>query len=151
MLRHFQGSRHFARDQLLRLETTGWRVPDFHRNPLNEDDVERGKGKIKKKKGPLVVRDREHPFAEDSIADGDGVVDPQLPVLRNMSCLVDELRMGGSYELIDKLWVQFVLTAGSVNTEVAWTRDEVSVGSVNFRNHFVSFPVYIVLLLLVNL
>ena len=28
VLRHFQGSRHFARDQRLRLETPGWRVLD---------------------------------------------------------------------------------------------------------------------------
>ena len=82
--------------------------------------------------------------------DEDGVVDPQLPVLTIVSCLVDALRMGGSYELAEKLWAQFVLTAVPVNTEVVWTRDEVFVGSVNFRNHFVSFPIYIVVLLLVN-
>ena len=58
--------------------------------------------------------------------------------------------MGGSHGLIEKMWVQFVLTAGPANTEVAWTRDEVLVGSVNFRNHFVSFPIYIVVLHLVN-
>ena len=50
--------------------------------------------------------------------------------------------MGGSYELIEKLWAQFVLTAGPISTEVAWTRDEVLVGSVNFRNRFVSFPIH---------
>ena len=37
MLRHFQGSRHFARDQRMRLETPGWRVLDFQGNPLTED------------------------------------------------------------------------------------------------------------------
>ena len=58
--------------------------------------------------------------------------------------------MEGSYEFAEKLWAQFVLTAGPVNTEVAWTRNEILVGSVNFRHHFVSFPVYIVVLLLVN-
>ena len=67
-----------------------------------------------------------------------------------MSCLVDALKMGGSYELIENLWAQFVQTAGPLNTEVARTRDEVLVDSVNFRNHFVSFPNYIVVLLLVN-
>ena len=36
----------------------------------------------------------------------------------------------GSYELVEKLWAQFVLTAGRVNSEVAWTRDEVVVRSV---------------------
>ena len=148
VLPHFQGSRHFARDQQLRLETPGWLVLDFHGFPLSEDELERQRGKIRK--GPLVVRDREHPFAEDLITGEAGVVDPQLPVLTKVSYLVDALRMGGSYELIEKLWAQFVLTAGSVNTEVAWTRDEALVGSVNFRNHFVSFPVYIVVLLLVD-
>ena len=58
--------------------------------------------------------------------------------------------MAGSYELVEKVWAQFVLTTGPVNTEVVWTRDEVLVGSVDFRSHFVSFPIYIVVLLLVN-
>ena len=57
--------------------------------------------------------------------------------------------MGGSYGLIEKLWAQFVLTAGPVKREVAWTRDEVLVGSIDFRNLFVSFLVHIAVLLLV--
>ena len=101
VLRHFHGSRHFARDQRLRLETPGWRVLDFQGNPLSEDEVKRQREKIRK--GPLVLRDREHPFAEDLITDEAGVVDPQLPVLANMSCLVDALKMGGSYGLVEKL------------------------------------------------
>ena len=44
VLRHFQGSRHFARDQGLRLETSGWHVLDFHGNPLGEDEPERQRG-----------------------------------------------------------------------------------------------------------
>ena len=147
VLRHFQGRHHFARDQRLRLETPGWRVLDFQGNPLTEDEVERQREKIQK--GPLIVRDREHPFAEDLISDEAGVVDPQLPVLTMLSCLVDALKMGSSYGLIEKLWAQFVLTAGPVNQEVAWTRYEVVVGSVDFRNPFVSFLVHIVVLLLV--
>ena len=107
------------------------------------------KGKIKK--APLVVRDREHPFAEDLITDEAGVVEPQLPVLTNVFCLVDALRMGRSYELIEKLWAQVVLNAGLVNLQVAWTLDEVLVGSVKFRSHFVSFPIYFDVLLSVNL
>ena len=67
-----------------------------------------------------------------------------------MSYLVDALRTGGSYELVEKLLARLVLTAGPVNPEVAWTRDEVLVGSVNFQSHFVSFPIYIVVLLLLN-
>ena len=129
VLRHFQGRRHFARDQRLHLETPGWRVLDFQ---------------------GLVVRDCEHPFAEDLISDEAGVIDPQLPVLTKLSCLVDGLKMGGSYGLIKKLWAQFVLTAGPVNCEVAWTRYEVLVGSVGFWNLFVSFLIHFVVLLLVN-
>ena len=97
-----------------------------------------------------MVRDREHPFAEDLITDEASVLDPQLPVLTKVSRLVDALRMGGSYEFVEKLWAQFVLTAGPVNTEVAWTRDEVLVGSVNFRSHFILLPIYNVVLLLVD-
>ena len=113
MLRHFQGSRHFARDQRLRLETPGWRVSDIHRNPLIEDELECQREK--NRKGPLKVRYREHPFAEDLITDEAGVVDPQLPVLTKVSCLVDAMKMGGSYGLVEKLWAQFVLTVGPVN------------------------------------
>ena len=65
----------------------------------------------------LVVRDCEHPYAEDLIVDGAGVVDPQLPTLVKVSCLVDAMKMGGSYELVEKLWAQFVSTAGRVNVE----------------------------------
>ena len=36
VLRHFQGCRHFAWDQRLRLETHEWRVLDFHGNPLSK-------------------------------------------------------------------------------------------------------------------
>ena len=39
VIRHFQGHRHFARDQRLRLETPGWRVLDFDGNPLPEDEL----------------------------------------------------------------------------------------------------------------
>ena len=149
VLQHFPGSRRFVHDQRLRLETPGWRVLDFRGNPSSEDELKRHKEKIRK--GPLlVVRDREHPFAEDLITDEADVVDPQLPVLTKVSCLVDVMRMGSSYELIEKLRAQFVLAAGPVKSEVAWTRDEVLVGSVNFRNHFVSFLIHCVVLLLVN-
>ena len=41
LLRHFQGSRHFALDQRLRLETPGLRVLGFHGKFLNEDELER--------------------------------------------------------------------------------------------------------------
>ena len=148
VLRHFQGRRHFARDQRLRLKTPGWRLLDFQGNPLTEDELELQREKIQK--GPLVVRDHEHSFEEVFISDEAGVVDPQLPVLTKVSCMVDGLKFGGSYGLIENLWAQFVLTAGPVNPEVAWTRDEVLVGSVDFRNPFVSFLIHIVVSFLVN-
>ena len=42
-----------------------------------------------------------------------------------------------------------MLTAGPVSAEVAWTRDDVLVGSVDFRKHFVLFLIHIVVLFLV--
>ena len=41
ILRHYQGVKHFACDQRLRLETPGWRVLDFEGNPLSEGELER--------------------------------------------------------------------------------------------------------------
>ena len=129
IIRHFQGHRHFARDQRLRLETPGWRVLDFDGNPLPEDELERQRGKIML--APLVVRDREYPFREDFIPDASGNVDPQLPMLAKVSCLIDALRLGGSYELVKKLWERFVLTPSRINVTVAWSPDEVLVSSVS--------------------
>ena len=79
---------------------------------------------------PLVVRDREYPFRENLIPDASGNVDPQLPLLAKVSCLIDALQLGGSYELVEKLWERFVLTASQINVTVAWSRDEVLVSSV---------------------
>ena len=63
---------------------------------------------------------------------------------------MDALKLGGSYELVEKLRVQFFLIARRVKTEIAWSRDKVLVGSVNFRGNFVSFQIKIVVLPLVN-
>ena len=41
ILRHYQGVKHFARDQRLGLETPGWRVLDFEGNRLSESELER--------------------------------------------------------------------------------------------------------------
>ena len=128
IIRHFQGHRHFSRDQRLRLETPGWRVLDFDGNPLPEDELERQRERIML--APLVVRDREYPFREDLIPDASGSVDAQLPLLAKVSCLIDNLQLGGSYELVEKLWERFVLTASQINVTVAWSRDEVLVSSV---------------------
>ena len=128
VLRHFQRIRHFARDQRLRLETPGWRVLGFDGKPITEDELERQRDKILR--APLVVRDREYPFREDLIPDASGNTYPQLPVLAKVSSLVDVLQLGGSYELVERLWEQFVLTALRVNVSVTWSRNEVLVSSV---------------------
>ena len=78
VLRHFRGVKHFARDQRLRLETPRWRVLDFEGNPLTESELERRRESIHR--GPLVIRDREYPFAEDLIVDDSGAPDAKLPV-----------------------------------------------------------------------
>ena len=46
VLRHFQGMRHFARDQRLRLETPGWRVLGFDGKHLTEGELQRQREKI---------------------------------------------------------------------------------------------------------
>ena len=122
--------RHFARDQRLRLETPGWRVLDFEGNPLSESELERRRVQILG--GPLVVRDREYPFAEDLIIDESGSPDATLPVVTKVSSLIETLRLGGPYELVGQLWSQFTLIASRVNIEVAWSPDEVLVGVVLF-------------------
>ncbi len=53
VIRHFQGIRHFARDQCLCLETSGWRVLGFDGKPLTEDELERQGDKSLRT--PLVV------------------------------------------------------------------------------------------------
>ena len=79
---------------------------------------------------PLVFRDWEYPFQEDLFSDASGNVDPQWPKLAKISCLLDALQLGGSYELVEKLWQRFVLSASRINVTVAWSHDEVLVSSV---------------------
>ena len=148
VLLYYQQTQHFAQDQRLRLETTGWRVLDFYGNQLSGEELERQRGKLME--SILVVCDCEHPFAEDLTADGSGVVDTKMPVLTKVSWLVDPLKRGGAYRLVEILWAHFVLTATRVSAKVAWSRGEFVVGSVNFRSQFVSFQVYIDVLLLVD-
>ena len=126
ILRHHQGDKHFARDQRLRLETPGWRVLDFEGNPLSKSELERRKEHILR--GPLVVRDREFSFAEDLIVDESGAPNATLPVVAKVSSLIEILRMGGPYELVNQLWSQFTLIASRVNIDVAWSRVEVLAG-----------------------
>ena len=127
-LRHYQGVKHFARDQRLRLETPWWRVLDFEGNPLSESQLERRRELFLR--GPLVVRDREYPFAEDLIIDESGAPDATLPVVAKVSSLIETLRLGGPYELVSLLWSHFTLIASRVNIEVAGSREEVLVGIV---------------------
>ena len=129
IIRHFQGHRLFANDQRLRLETPGWRVLDFDGNLLPEDELERQREKIMF--APFVVRDREYLFREDLFPYASGNEDPQLPMRAKVSCLIDALRLGWSYELVEKFWERFVLTASRINVTVAWSRDEVLVSSVS--------------------
>ena len=126
VLRHFQGVRHFARDQRLRLETPGWRVLDFEGNPLSESELERRREFILR--GPLVIRDREYSFAEDLIVEDSGAPDDTLPVLAKVSSMIEVWQLGGFYELVHQLRSQFTLTASRVNIDVARSRDEVLVG-----------------------
>ena len=123
-----RGVKHFARDQRLRLKTPGWWVLDFEGNPLSESELEQRQEHILR--GPLVVRDREYPFAEDLIIDESGPPDATLPVVAKVSSLIETLRLGGPYELVSQLWSHFTLIASRVNIEVAWSRDEVLVGIV---------------------
>ena len=130
ILRHFQGSKHFPRDQRLRLETPGWEVLDYEVNVIISAEVERQREKIMR--APLVVRDREYPFSEDAIVDETGAVDPNLGVMAKVSSLIEVLRLSGSYELVYRLWAQFALSAVRVNVDVTLSRDEVLVSSCSF-------------------
>ena len=55
-------------------------------------------------RGPLVIRDREYPFAEGLIVDNSGAPDATLPVLAKVSSLIEVLRLSGPYELVHQLW-----------------------------------------------
>ena len=101
ILRHFHGSKHFPRDQRLRLETPGWEVLDYEGNVMSPAEVERQRERIMG--APLVVRDREYPFSEDVIVDETGAVDTNLGVMAKVSSLIEVLHLGGSYELVYRL------------------------------------------------
>ena len=145
ILRHFQGSKHFPRDQRLRLETPGWEVLDYEGNVMSPAEVERQRERIMK--APLVVRDREYPFFEDVNVDETGAMDPNLGVMAKVSALIEVLRLAGSYELVYRLWAQFTLSAVRVNVEVTWSRDEVLVSSCSLLRIFHVACVHPVILL----
>ena len=125
ILRHHQVAKDFAMDKRLRLEKPGWRVLDFNGNRLTDDEAECQYAQIMRT--PFVRCDREYPFCENLITDDAGVVDLQLPILAKVSSLLEILRLGGSYEVVDQLWAQFSPTASCVNVEVCWSRNEVLV------------------------
>ena len=100
---------------------------------MSPAEVERQREKILR--APLVVRDREYPFSEDVLVDEAGAVDPNLGVMAKVSSLIEVLRLGGSYELVYRLWAQFVLSAVLVNVDVTWSRDEVLVSSYTFATY----------------
>ena len=94
---------------------------------MSPAEVERQREMIMR--APLVVRDREYPFAEDVIVGETGAVDPNLGVMAKVSSLIEVLRLGGVYELVYRLWTQLTLSAVRVNLNVTWSRDEVLVSS----------------------
>ena len=108
VLRQFQGSKHFPCDQRLRLETPGWGVLYYEGNAMSPAEVKRQRERMMRV--PLVVRDREYPFSENVIVDETGAVEPNLGVMAKVSSLIEVPRLGGSYELVYQLWVQFTLS-----------------------------------------
>ena len=130
ILRHFQGSKHFPRDQRLRFETPSWEVLDYEGNVMSSAEVERQREKLMR--APSVVRDREYPFSEDVIVDETGAVDPNLGVMAEVSSLIEVCVWVAVMSSSNRLWAQFTLSAVRVNVDVTWSRDEVLVGSFTF-------------------
>ena len=128
ILRHYQGTKHFPRDQRLRLEIPGWRLLDFEGNPVKDEEVERQREWILR--ALQVLRDREHPFSEDLIVDSSGSVDMSFSVFAMFYAFVEALPLGGSYELVHQLRSQFTLIAGQVNVNFTWSRDKVLVSAL---------------------
>ena len=126
VLRDFQRTRDFPRDQRLRLETPGRQLLDFEVNNLSTAELERPRDRIMRV--PLVLQDREYPFAEDVIADKSCAVDPNLAAMTKISSRIEVLRLGGNYELVYQLWTHFTLSAVRVNVDVTWSCDDVLLG-----------------------
>ena len=120
ILPRFHGARHFPRAQRLRLETPGWWVLIVEGKPLSDD---LGGQRDKILMAPLVKWNRERVFTEDFLVNQSGAADTNLPVARLLS-LMEVFRLGGSYELIERLWGHLMLNAGRVDVEVAWSREE---------------------------
>ena len=123
--RHYQGAKNFEMGNRLRLETFGWRMPDFSERPVAEREVEDQRARLLRT--PLVRRDRDYLFREDLINHVSVVFDKQLPGLTEVSSVLEVFRLGGSYELVQQLWGQFSPNASCVIIEVCWSRNEVLV------------------------
>ena len=65
-----------------------------------DEEIERQRANIMRT--PLVRRDREAPFCENLISDETSVVDLELPIPAKVSSLLEVLRLGGSYELVEQ-------------------------------------------------
>ena len=143
IFRDFHGSRHFPRDQRLRLETLGWRVLDSNENPFSDDEVERNRETILLAR--LVKHDHEGVFTKYSLVDESGAADPNLPALARVSFPMEILQVGSRYELAERLWSPFMLTSSQIDIEVPWSRDRVlfSSGKENVVFPF-SFRIYLV-------
>ena len=97
-LRHFHISKHFPRDQRLRLKTASWRVLDYDGDSMAPDEVERQRDRILGDRH--VNQDREYSNVEDIIAFGFVAQYAMLPVLAKVSSSIEGLRLGSYYELV---------------------------------------------------
>ena len=136
VLRPFQGDKHNPRGRRLRLETPGWHVLELEEDALSDDESQRQHERFLR--GPLLVRDREYPFAEDLIVADFGTPGAILPVLAKVLSLIEMLRLDGPYELVHHLWSQSTLTASRVKIDVTLSRDEVLLASIFVPYIFVS-------------
>ena len=123
--RQFQGARLFPRHQGLWLDTLVKRISDFDGNPFADDEVERQRENILL--APLVTNDRERLFTEELLVDESGAADANLPLLARLPTRKEVVRLRGSFQPVERLWSQFLLTASRVVLDVAWSRVEVLV------------------------
>ena len=101
ILRHFQGSKHFPRDQRLRMQTPGLEVLDYEGKAMSPAEVERERERIL----------RVYPLSEVVIVKETGAVDPNLGIMAKVSSFIEVLRLGGAYELVYQPRTQFTLSA----------------------------------------
>ena len=74
---------------------------DFSGNPLPHDEVERQRARIMGT--PHMRRDRAYLVCKDLITYDAGVVYAQLPNLAKISSMLEVLRVGWSYKLVEQL------------------------------------------------